>query len=203
MAREIVESDPEFNTVTLSKYMGVSDETARSYVGDILAKRREERAAKAYRLAKLGWTQKSISRTLGCSQQTVADDLPKIQYIGKSVISQLASGLPHDEVANRHGLPLNLVHAIEMEGWESDAKRLAALGIKIQPYDVWNFQSCHDLMGDTHPGRIPGELICHVLYFYTKPNDIVCFLLCFVGVLSCVYSAFESVRRWQPSPRIR
>jgi DNA modification methylase len=54
-----------------------------------------------------------------------------------------------------------------------DAKRLGKLDIKVQPYDVWHFQSCHDLMGDEHPGRIPGELICHVLYFFTKPGSLV------------------------------
>jgi len=30
---------------------------------------------------------------------------------------------------------------------------------KVQPYDVWNFPSCHELFGGEHPGRIPGELI--------------------------------------------
>jgi len=54
-----------------------------------------------------------------------------------------------------------------------DAKRLEMLEIKIQPYDVWNFNSCHDLMGDKHPGRIPGELICHALYFMTRPGGMV------------------------------
>jgi hypothetical protein len=54
-----------------------------------------------------------------------------------------------------------------------DMARLDALGIKLQPYDVWNFSSCHDSMGADHPGRIPGELVCHVLYFFTEPGAVV------------------------------
>jgi len=43
----------------------------------------------------------------------------------------------------------------------------------LQPYDVWNFAKCHDLYGREWPGRIPGQLIAHVLYFYTNPGDLV------------------------------
>lgn len=172
LAREIVEADAEFNTVTLAKMLAVSDETARSYVGDMLAKRREERAAKALRLSLLGWTQAEIGTRLGVTQGRVAQELLEIQEVGKLIISQLASGLPVEEVAQRHGLPMQLVWATALAG-KGDAERCEALGIKIQPYDVWNFPRCHDLMGDKHPGRIPGELIAHVLYFFTKPGDIV------------------------------
>ena len=172
-ARETIEANPEFNTVTLAKYLGVSDETARSYVGDILAKRREERASKAYRLSRLGWTQKAIAEALGVTTETLRVDSQNFQDIGKSAISQLTSGLPHDEVALRHGVPLNLVHAIEMEEWEDDAKRLAAVNVSIRPYDVWNFAGCHDLMGSEHPGRVPGDIVAHVLYFFTQQGDLV------------------------------
>jgi hypothetical protein len=64
------------------------------------------------------------------------------------------------------------VYAKQLEGTD-DAVRFDKIGIKIQPYDVWNFHGCHDLMGDAHPGRIPGELVCHALYYYTKPGDLV------------------------------
>jgi DNA modification methylase len=50
---------------------------------------------------------------------------------------------------------------------------MGRLSINVQPYDVWSFAKCHDLFGSQHPGRIPGELIAHVLYFYTKPGDKV------------------------------
>ena len=149
LARETVEANPEFNTVTLAKMLAVSDETARSYVGDILAKRREERSAKAWRLSSLGWSQSEIGKVLGVTQKCIHDDLYQIQDLGKGITSQLASGLPIAEVAQRHGLPLQLVWAMALDG-KDDQERTKELGIKIQPYDVWHFAGCHDLMGDTH-----------------------------------------------------
>lgn len=56
---------------------------------------------------------------------------------------------------------------------KDDEDRLKALDIKVQPYDVWNFANCHLGMGAEHPGRIPGQLVCHALYFFTKPGDVV------------------------------
>jgi hypothetical protein len=55
-----------------------------------------------------------------------------------------------------------------------DLARLEALGISVQPYDVLTFASCDPRFGtDAYPGRIPGQLVAHVLYWYTKPGDVV------------------------------
>ncbi|MGH6693144.1 MAG: hypothetical protein ACREF4_20955, partial [Gammaproteobacteria bacterium] len=59
--------------------------------------------------------------------------------------------------------------------WEAandDEAVLREKGIRVQPYDVWHFASCHPEMGAEHPGRIPGEIVCHVLYFYTQAGDL-------------------------------
>lgn len=76
------------------------------------------------------------------------------------------------ELANRLNLSLTDCYAAALDGLD-DTERLARLDIKLQPYDVWQFPSCHDLMGDRHPGRIPGQLIAHALYFFTQPGDVV------------------------------
>lgn len=54
-----------------------------------------------------------------------------------------------------------------------DESVLLKVGIKVQPYDVWQFNSSHAGFGSQHPGRIPGELVAHVLYFFTKRGDTV------------------------------
>ena len=72
----------------------------------------------------------------------------------------------------RFNLPLQVVWALALEG-KDDAARMEALGIKTQPYDVWQFAKCHDLFGAQHPGRIPGEIVAHVLYFFTQPGATV------------------------------
>jgi hypothetical protein len=75
-------------------------------------------------------------------------------------------------VADRFNLPLILVHAIDLHG-RDDVERMKRLSITLQPYDVWNFSRCDDLFGQDWPGRIPGQLIAHVLYFFTQPGDVV------------------------------
>jgi len=40
-------------------------------------------------------------------------------------------------------------------------------------YDVWNFSECDDRFGIEYPGRIPGQIIQNILYYYTKENDII------------------------------
>jgi len=44
---------------------------------------------------------------------------------------------------------------------------------KPQIYDVWNFQSLDEDMGIDYPGRIPGQLVLNVLYYFTKQGDLV------------------------------
>ncbi len=41
-------------------------------------------------------------------------------------------------------------------------------------FDIWNFQGCDEKYGDpTYPGRIPGQLIKNILYYFTKPEDLI------------------------------
>jgi len=166
VAREICTDNPEFDQSQIAKVLGLKQPTISGYVSDLIAKRREERRAKVLRLAMLGWTQREIAERLGVDQATVSLDMKNIET------DIFHTGHAPEEIALRLGWPVQLVKAKMLEGADDEA-RLADLGIKTQPYDVWNFAKCHDLMGDKHPGRIPGELVCHVLYFYTKPGQLV------------------------------
>ena len=58
-----------------------------------------------------------------------------------------------DHTAN--GLKYNFATK-PLEGLE-DAEKMAALGITLQPYDVWTFARCDDLYGQEWPGSCPGS----------------------------------------------
>jgi len=153
--------------------LGVSKSAVYRWVGHILNREKATRAVKAWRLAALGWTQAEIGERLGASRVTITEDVGNSQ-LGK-IDTLLGDGWNDKsvaEVAQRMDWPLTDAWAAAMQGMDDD-ERLKHLELKTQPYDVWNFSGCHDLMGDKHPGRIPGELVCHVLYFYTKPGDLV------------------------------
>ena len=155
------------------KRLGVSQRTVYYWVSHIINRAKANREAKAWHLSALGWTQREIGERLGVAVGTVNSmfnncNLAKIeQDLGEQWNEQGVA-----EWANRVGVSLTDAMAAAMKGIDDEA-RMKLLGIKVQPYDVWNFPGCHNLMGDKHPGRIPGEIVCHALWYWTKPGDLV------------------------------
>jgi DNA-binding XRE family transcriptional regulator len=173
LAEEEFEADPSMSQKEWAKRLGLSESTVSRWVSHITERERRSRSVKAWRLTKLGWTQAEAGQRMGVSQQTVALDTKEshLQVLGSRLGANWnEKGLAQE--AERLDLPLTEAWAAILDG-KTDEERLQALGIKIQPYDVWQFPGCHDLMGDRHPGRIPGELVCHVLYNYTEQGDLV------------------------------
>lgn len=41
----------------------------------------------------------------------------------------------------------------------------------LKIFNVWNFPRCDDRFGIDYPGRIPGQIIEHLLYYFTEPFD--------------------------------
>lgn len=130
----------------------------------------------------LGWTQDEISAKLqelwpdakGNDQSQVARFLCKKgkDDFCKKIADDLTRGHSIDTLSKRYALPPVLVWALKLQSLD-DQSKFDALSIKIQPYDVWHFNSCNPLFGSEHPGRIPGELVAHVLYFFTEPGNLI------------------------------
>jgi len=170
----LANGDSTLDAQEWGRSLGISKSTVYRWVSHIIERGKASRAAKAWRLSQLGWTQAEIGERLGgLDKATVSRELQNSQ-LGKMQqdLGEHWNDKGVAEVANRLGLPLCDAMAAAMVGMD-DEDRLKQLGIKIQPYDVWNFPACHDLMGDKHPGRIPGELVAHALYFLTNPGDLV------------------------------
>lgn len=55
----------------------------------------------------------------------------------------------------------------------TDEEILMINDISIQPYNVWHFNKCDERFGFNYPGRIPGQIVIHVLYFFTNQGDLV------------------------------
>jgi transposase len=43
----------------------------------------------------------------------------------------------------------------------------------LQLYNLWQFNICNEHYGMDYPGRIPGQIVENLLYYYTEPFDIV------------------------------
>lgn len=84
-----------------------------------------------------------------------------------------------------------VVNDTNMEEWINKASTLSRSDLKKEvhdetyaelipdaPYDfkifnVWNFAYCDPQLGLNYPGRIPGQVIQHLLYYYTEPGDLI------------------------------
>ena len=162
----------------IAEMLGVSEETIAKYLESLIAKHEENVRSVILRLDKLGWTQEEIAAKLqelwpeakGTSQDSISNLLR--ENLNSGFLVKIDLRLPAEEIAKRLGLPEILAWAIKLDG-KKDMERMEILDINIQPYDVWNFGSCHELFGFEYPGRIPGQILAHVLYFFTNPGDLV------------------------------
>lgn len=167
------EDNPNIDPAIWGLGLGISKSTVYRWVSHILERERASRASIAWRLSKLGWTQQEIGEKLGVTQGMIAQDI-KNSHLGK-INNDLGEhwnekGLA--EVAKRLNLTLIDCYAAVLEGMD-DQQRLKRLEVSVQPYDVWQFPTSNDLFGSDYPGRIPGQMVAHVLYFYTQPGDLV------------------------------
>jgi len=56
---------------------------------------------------------------------------------------------------------------------KDDLTRFKALNWGIRTWDLWNFTDCDKRFGDVWPGRIPAQLVAHILYFFSTQNDLI------------------------------
>lgn len=173
VARRVAEEYPEFTDTAVSERLGVPRTTINDWVKDIRARQNASQEATIFRLTSLGWTQKAVASIVGDTQGRISQIINSADF-GKININSDKSVEEQAEY-NQYDLPTAYAMAYQDA---DDATILKALNINIRPYDVWNFSKSNEMFGREHPGRIPGELIAHVLYFFTKRGDIVIDPMC-------------------------
>lgn len=173
LAEEEFEANPGMSAAEWGRRLGVPERTVRRWVSHITERWRRSREVQAWHLYRLGWTNEEIGHRLGVTEGAIRADRKNGHLADfTNVLGPDWNEKGLQQEAERLGIPLIDAWAAALDGLP-DEERLRRLGIKLQPYDVWLFSGCHELMGGKHPGRIPGELVCHVLYFFTKPGDLV------------------------------
>lgn len=96
IAREIAESNPDYDLKTIAKYASVTRQTVSKWVGDIVEHRIEVRKLKALLLSKSGWSMRQIGDELGVNASTVLRDVNDdiLQQITEDLLREAASELP-------------------------------------------------------------------------------------------------------------
>jgi len=174
IAITIAESDPdiEWTEQAIADKLGVAQQTISGWIKEIRAKQKAGRDSEIIRLSLIGWTQEEIADVTGLSRNRVSEIVENTNF-GK-IDNFLSEGRSMEWIAEHYSIDLTLTWALRLlEKKRTDQERAKELGIKIRPYNVWNFSECHQLFGSEYPGRIPGEIILHTLFFYTEQGDMV------------------------------
>ncbi len=73
----------------------------------------------------------------------------------------------------------------------SDQERFKLLGWGLRTWDHWYFNDIDQRFGDDWPGRIPAQLIAHILYYFSDQNDLVFDPMAGGGVVADTCLAFN------------
>jgi hypothetical protein len=127
---------------------------------------------KIFRMRLLGIPQERIATRLGIPRTTLETYLTKMPELANSSKADLSRGFTVSQVAEKHGWPEPLVWAVALEG-KDDLARFKELNWGLRTWDLWEWNNCDKRFGDDWPGRIPAQLIAHILYYFSRQNDLI------------------------------
>ena len=104
--------------------------------------------------------------------------------------TDLSRGFTVAQVAQKHGWTEPMVWSLALEG-KDDLQRFEALNWGLRTWDLWDWNDCDRRFGDEWPGRIPGQMIARILYYFSKQCDLVFDPMGGGGVIPDVCLAFN------------
>ena len=162
-ARRVYESDPRLTSVEIGRAIGRSRQPVDIYIADLRAVSEREIDVKIFRMHRLHIPQERMACQLGALQQTVSLHLQQMPGLANPVNTDLSKGFSVPQVAEKHRWPEPLVWSLALEG-KDDIQRFKALMWGLLTWDHWNWNDCDRRFGDDWPGRIPAQMIAHILY---------------------------------------
>jgi len=173
--QKIAETEEALNLTwkDIAKSFDITPEWASNCVSAILAAKRMSRDAFMYKMSLSGWTQAEIGSIVGLKQNTVSENIAKLNEFKSTIIHDFYDkAKPVEEIAEYYNLDMPLLWAILLEG-KNDKERMELFGVTPKDYDVWTFSERDPRLGVRAPGNIPGQIALNILYRYTKQGDLV------------------------------
>jgi len=171
-ARRAFQNNPRLATVEIGKAIGRSRRAVDYYIADLRAAVQMELDLKIFHMARLGIPQERIAGRLGIARTTLETHLTKLATLPNSSNADLSRGFTISRVAEKHGWPEPMVWSPALEG-KDDHERFKQLNRGLRTWDLWGWPDCDKRFGDDWPGRIPAQLIGHLLYYFSQQNDMV------------------------------
>ena len=189
-ARRAFQNNPRLTSAEIGKAIGRSRRTVDSYIADLRAATQMEIDFNIFRMNRLRIPQERIATRLGLDQKTIHYHLGKKAELPFSLNTDLSKGFTVPQVAEKHGWTEPMVWSIALEG-KSDLDRFKALNWGLRTWDLWNWNDCDKRFGDDWPGRIPAQMIAHILYYFSDQGDLVLDPMAGGGVVADTCLAFN------------
>lgn len=170
-ARRAYKNNPGLTALEIGKAIGRSRQTVDGYIADLRAARFMALDLKIFHLNQLGIPQERIARRLNIPPKTLSNHSAKMPGLAFWPNSDLSQGFTVARTAQKHGWPEPLVWSQALKG-KDDLSRFYALNWDHRPWDVWDFKA-DKRFGDERPDQIPGQVIAHILYYFSNQNDLV------------------------------
>jgi hypothetical protein len=171
-ARRAYQKNPRLSSAEIGKAIGRSRQTVDVFIADLRASVQMDLDLKIFRMCRLDVPQERISDRLGQTRDIIRSHLGKMPELAKSPNADLQKGFTVPQVAEKHGWPEPLVWSLALEGKEN-IERFRGLKWGIRTWDLWNWNDCDRRFGDDWPGRIPAQLVAHILYFFSRQNNLI------------------------------
>jgi DNA-binding CsgD family transcriptional regulator len=189
-ARRAFQNNSRLTSKEISIAIGRSRQTVDSYIADLRATNQVQIDSKIFRMTKLGIPHERIANILLIPRKTVNNHLAKMPALAKWPNTDLQQGFTVSQVAEKHNWPESSIWSLKLED-KNDIDRFKELQWGIRTWDNWYFTDCDKRFGDEWPGRIPAQLIAHMLYFFSKENDLVFDPMAGGGVVADTCLAFN------------
>jgi len=171
-ARRAYSKNTSLLSADIGKAIGRSRQTVDSYIADLRAATQLGLDIKIFRMDRLGVPQGRIARRMGVDQKTIHNHLGEMPGLAFLLNTDLSKGFTVPQVAEKHGWAEPLVWSIALDG-KDDLQRFKALMWGLLTWDHWYWNVCDNRFGDDWPGRIPAQMIAHILYYFSDQKDLV------------------------------
>ena len=171
-ARRAYNKNPALTSADIGKAIGRSRQTVDSYIADLRAVTQMGLDIKMFRMNHLGIPQDRMAKRLGVKQVLIHNHLLKMPVLANSINTDLSRGFTVSQVAEKHNWTEPMVWSQALKDKE-DLERFKELGWGLRTWDQWESNDCDKRFGDDWPGRIPAQLIAHILYYFSKQNHLI------------------------------
>jgi len=171
-ARRVYNKNTSLSSADIGKAIGRSRQTVDSYIADLRAATQMGLDIKMFRMNRLGIPQDRMAKRLGVKQVLIHNHLLKMPVLANSINTDLSRGFTVSQVAEKHNWTEPMVWSLALEDKE-DLERFKELGWGLRTWDKWEWNDCDKRFGDDWPGRIPAQLIAHILYYFSKQNNLI------------------------------